>query len=66
MRKCPFNDCNKQLPDAVFACRKHWFSLNVAERAAVYQCYNQYLYGTINIEELRAEQQMVLRDRGTA
>lgn len=66
MRQCPFNNCERQVPDHIFACRKHWYSLNQAHRAEIVEAYNQYLQNVIGIEELRERQQKVLGTRGTA
>ena len=66
MRKCPFNDCEEVIGDHLFACRRHWYSLNLTERQEVYAAYNDYTSDTIGVEELRRKQQEVLGERGTA
>jgi hypothetical protein len=66
MRKCPFNNCAKPIPESMFACRGHWYSLSKPERDRVWSAYNAYVEDKIGVEELRAIQQEVLRDRGTA
>lgn len=67
MRTCPFNNCDKQIINFMFACRKHWFSLNAAERAEILASYNDYgADDGISLDELRRRQQAVLGDRGNA
>ena len=51
MRKCPFNDCEEVIGDHLFACRRHWYSLNLTERQEVYAAYNDYTSATIGGEE---------------
>lgn len=66
LRQCPFHGCNIRIPGSVFACRRHWFSLNRAERLKVYDSYGRWQAGELSLEELRAIQQQVLGTRGTA
>jgi hypothetical protein len=60
MRICPFDGCQVKIADEVFACRRHWFSLNAEERRWIKFAYNQYLRGEIEVEKLREIQQSVL------
>ena len=66
MRRCPFTNCDKTVPDNIFACRGHWFSLNKGEQAEIYASYGDYTAGIINVEELRDRQQAILGLRGSA
>lgn len=66
MRTCPFNGCYKDLPENIFACRKHWNALDYSERLKITDLYRAYRDHRIGIEELRREQQAVLGNRGTA
>jgi hypothetical protein len=66
MRMCPFTGCNKNMPDNMFACRSHWFSLNKAEQREIHDAYDDYMAGVIDIERLRDRQQSVLGLRGSA
>ena len=66
MRTCPFRGCDESLPDSVFACRRHWFQLDRAERNKIWTAYRRYLADVITMEELREAQQQVLGHRGTA
>ncbi len=66
MRTCPFHNCVEDLPDHIFACRQHWFSLGKSERSTIYAAYESYMRDEIDIEELRRRQQAVLGTRGTA
>ena len=66
MRKCPFHGCERQIPDSVFACRPHWFSLNKADKTRIHDVYNAYTSDQLTVDELRQAQQEVLGDRGTA
>lgn len=66
MRTCPFDDCGKPIPDSLFACRAHWFSLTKAEQATIYAAYDSYLANQIDLGELRSIQQEVLGHRGKA
>jgi len=64
MRQCPFAGCEAQLPDHLFACRPHWFSLRKADQLKIHAAYNDYLKDLIDLETLRSRQQEVLGDRG--
>jgi hypothetical protein len=33
---CPRQGCKVKIPDALFACRDHWFALSPSVRAAIY------------------------------
>lgn len=63
---CPFTGCEKTVPDNIFACRGHWFSLNKTEQAEIHAAYNDYMEDRIGMEELRDRQQAVLGLRGSA
>ena len=66
MRKCPFNDCEEVIGDHLFACMRHWNSLNLTDRHTIEEAYEAYLDGDDGLVELRKRQQEVLGDRGTA
>lgn len=67
MRRCPFHGCDQVLPDYLFACRPHWFSLNAKERAEIHAAYDDYMADEgAGVETLRQRQQAVLGTRGTA
>lgn len=66
MRICPFGGCLKEIPQSLFACRKHWGSLNSKERAEVWAIYDSWLNEEIGWEEVRQRQQSILGVRGTA
>lgn len=59
-RECPFDGCRRRIDPSLFACRAHWFSLNRAQQAAIWDCYGLYQSGDIDIEELQRRQQVVL------
>lgn len=61
MRKCPFSGCRaSQLPDHIFACRKHWYAIPHNLRREIYAAYDQYMSRNIDLPELRKRQQAVL------
>lgn len=62
MRECPFNACNKTIPDDRFACPRHWFSLNKDQQNRIWAAYRAYLGSHITIDDLRVEQRIVLRE----
>lgn len=66
MRQCPFTNCERTVPDTVFACRQHWFSLTKPERDEIWAAYRDYQDGIIGVEGLRDRQQAVLGLRGSA
>jgi hypothetical protein len=66
MRKCPFHNCGKEIPEERFACAPHWFSLTKEEQAEIYAAYRAYQRDEIGVEGLRRRQQAVLGDRGSA
>lgn len=66
MRTCPFKGCVEQLPDHLFACRPHWYSLRPPERRQILAAYSAYLRDEIDLGELRRRQQEVLGTRGRA
>jgi hypothetical protein len=59
-RKCPFHGCELMVPSTMFACRKHWYSLNVDQQAEIYAAYAAWKCGNITGDELRRRQQAVL------
>jgi hypothetical protein len=65
-RPCPFHGCTQVLPDYLFACKAHWFSLLPAERDCIWEAYTRWKDGSLGVDELRRIQQEVLGDRGTA
>lgn len=60
MRTCPFHGCKVVVHDSVFACKRHWFSLNATQRQTIYSAYDDYMTDKISMEELRRIQQSVL------
>lgn len=60
MRRCPFDGCNNKVPDSMFACRGHWFSLTKQQKARIWKCYGEYQEGEIDVEQLRKLQREVL------
>lgn len=36
---CPRPGCTKHVPDEMFACRSHWFSLTADLRSAIWRAY---------------------------
>jgi hypothetical protein len=66
MRQCPWHDCAVEIPDDMFACRPHWFSLTEAERNRIWWAWREYVKEALTLEELRAVQQEVLGERGKA
>jgi hypothetical protein len=60
MRTCPFPDCMVRIPDAMFGCRPHWFSLSKEHQQRIYRAYDAYKAQRIGLLELRALQQAVL------
>lgn len=66
MRHCPFHRCQASLPDHRFACRTHWFQLQLNERWRLNDAYAAYQRNEIGIERLREIQQEVLGNRGAA
>lgn len=65
-RICPFHGCGRKIGDSMFACGKHWYSLNRADQMRVHEMYADYTTGKIGIETLRHRQNDVLRSRGSA
>lgn len=65
MRTCPFNDCDKPIPEHLFACGQHWRALAKGAQNRITSAYTGYLAGTVTVEELRRIQQDVLGPRGT-
>jgi len=66
MRTCPFHLCGEQLPDHLFACKKHWRSISRPDQVCIFAAYGDYLDDKIGMEDLRRIQQEVLGTRGTA
>lgn len=66
VRTCPFNNCGATIPSDLFACRKHWYSLNKSERETIWAAYRDFLASRIDGETLRRVQQEVLGERGVA
>lgn len=62
MRDCPFDGCNKTIPDDRFACPRHWFSLNKDQQDRIWSAYRAYLKDQIGIEALRATQNLVIAE----
>jgi hypothetical protein len=60
MRTCPFPGCGATIPDTLFACRPHWFSLAKVHQHQIWRAYESYQSGTMDVEELRAVQQFIL------
>jgi hypothetical protein len=65
-RPCPFHGCVQTLPDYLFACKAHWFTLSPEERDCIWNAYRCWHEGNLGSNELRRIQQDVLGDRGTA
>lgn len=66
-RHCPFHDCPvDDLSHEMFACRKHWFSLSMAQRFRINSAFRDYRDDKISLIQLRRIQQSVLGSRGTA
>lgn len=38
--ECPYPGCPKRVPDEMFACRSHWFSLPAPMRSAIWRAYD--------------------------
>jgi len=62
MRECPFDGCGRLIAPHLFACGQHWRGLPTDLKAQVWQCYDNYREGDITIEQLRREQDRILRD----
>lgn len=60
MRTCPFDGCGAQIPDEMFACRRHWCRLPRPLQTEIWVAYRSYLAGHIDVEELRRRQRAVL------
>lgn len=61
MRCCPFTGCNRPIASHLFACARHWYRLDPAVRAHVYELYRRWQAGEITAESLRAEQDLIVR-----
>jgi hypothetical protein len=60
MRRCPLFDCTEDLPDTLFACRRHWFMLNRTQQQTIHAAYDDYVANIIGIERLREVQQEII------
>lgn len=60
MRTCPFTGCKATIPDHLFACGRHWHSLNPRQQRHIYAAYDDYLADKIGFDALRRRQQQVL------
>jgi hypothetical protein len=66
VRICPFHGCGTEIPDEVFACRPHWFSLTAGERSEIWAAYRAWQRGDIDGNTLWERQQAVLGTKGKA
>ena len=64
MRTCPFDDCGAHIPDSMFACRRHWYTLGRTARDEIWAAYNSYMADRLTTDELRAIQSRVLAEAG--
>lgn len=56
MRQCPAPNCKILIPQSLFACRSHWFSISKEVRTEIYAAYRRFVKardgGNVTIEEL--------------
>lgn len=48
---CPYPGCAQRLPEQVFACRPHWFSLPQDIRNGVWRAYRRHGIGSEELLE---------------
>lgn len=55
---CPHPNCNKQVPDHLYACRPHWYSLPTDIRHNILEAYRLFGVPSTPLREAhrRAEQ----------
>jgi hypothetical protein len=60
MRACPFAHCGELIPENMFACYRHWLTLDKWQMARIWACYRDYLADNIDLDGLRAIQQEIV------
>ena len=60
-RECPFDECDKRIPDYQFACLSHWRALSPTHKTRIHASYKSYMEGRLTMDELRSVQADVMR-----
>lgn len=64
-RQCPFPGCSENLPESIFACRKHWYQISRPDQEIIWGIYRRWQAGDVAPDELLAVQKEVI-DRTVA
>lgn len=48
---CPHPDCDAEVANEMFACRKHWYSLPQDVRTSIWRAYRQHGVGSTELRE---------------
>ena len=57
-RTCPHPDCKRTIPNHLYACRDHWFTLPEEIRQAIWRAWRRFTgetYRTGDVEGLLAD-----------
>lgn len=49
MHTCPKTGCSARVPDEMFACRPHWFSLPKTTRDEIWRAYERHGVGSAEL-----------------
>lgn len=60
MRRCPFANCRIPIANNKFACGHHWRSLTLAEQTYIYDLFERFTDGKIDLDTMgKAQNQIV-------
>jgi hypothetical protein len=51
---CPYPECEQRLPEQMFACKPHWFSLPLGVRQGIWRAYRREGVGSPELFEAHA------------
>ena len=61
MRRCPFTNCQEEIPAEMFACRRHWWKLKRVEMKRISKAYRDWQTGALSPVGLRRIQAEVVQ-----